>query len=257
MVVTKIRADLQYRASFFLFLTAQMLVTVGELAAIAVIFTNVDALAGWSVAEVALLYGLSSTSFGLGDLFASQVEYVSIHIKAGTFDGFLIRPLGPLLQLSAMEFAPRRVGRLIQPLVVLVIALGRVDVHWTPARILMVPIALAGGFLIYGAIWVLSASLSFWTVETQEIANSFTYGGNTLTSYPIDLFGPLQRRIVVFVVPLAFVAYLPAVYILDKPTLFDFPAAVAWLTPVVACALCALTWVIWRSAIQHYQSTGS
>ena len=83
---------------------------------IAAIFTNVDVLGGWSAAEVALLFGLSGVSFGLGDLLISPVENASIRIKAGTFDQFLIRPVGVLWQLCAVEFAARRLGRTIQPL---------------------------------------------------------------------------------------------------------------------------------------------
>ena len=90
---------------------------------IAAIFTQVSSLGGWSGMEVALLFGLSGVAFGLADLLISAVENASRHIKAGTFDLFLLRPLPPLVHLSASEFALRRVGRVIQPLVVLIGAL--------------------------------------------------------------------------------------------------------------------------------------
>jgi ABC-2 type transport system permease protein len=156
-----------------------------------------------------------------------------------------------------MEFAPRRLGRAIQPLVVLLIALTRVDVDWTVPHILLMPVTLVSGFAIYGAIWVLTSALAFWTVETQELANSFTYGGNTLASYPVDVFGGVLQRIVIFVVPIAFVAYLPAVELLDKPMPFDLPRWVAWLGPLVAALLVALARGVWRLALRHYRSTGS
>ena len=70
--------------------------------------------------EVALLFGLSGVAFGLADLLVSQVETASSHIKAGTFDLFLLRPMPTLLHLSASEFALRRIGRVLQPAVVLV-----------------------------------------------------------------------------------------------------------------------------------------
>jgi ABC-2 type transport system permease protein len=257
LVGARVRSDLQYRTSFFLFLAGQTLVTGVEFASIAVLFVRLQALAGWSIGEVAFLWALSSLAFGIGDLFISQVELVSVHIKAGTFDAFLVRPLGALLQLSAMEFAPRRLGRSIEPAIVLVVVITRLDVDWTPAHVLLVPLTLASGVAIYGSIWVLTSSLAFWTVETQEIANAFTYGGNTLTSYPIDVFGTVLRRIVVFVVPLAFVAYLPAVELLDKPMPFGLPRAVAWMGPLVAVIAVACARAVWKLAIRHYRSTGS
>ena len=257
LVGARLRSDLQYRTSFFLFLAGQTLVGGGEFAAIAVIFSQLHALAGWSIAEVAFLYALSGLAFGIGDLFISQVETASDHIKAGTFDKFLIRPLGTLLQLSATEFAPRRLGRSLQPVVVLAVVVPQLRVAWTPVHIALVPVTVATGVAIYGSIWVLSSSLAFWTVETQEIANSFTYGGNTLTSYPIDVFGSVLRRIVIFVVPLAFVAYLPAADLLDKPVPFGLPRATAWAGPFVAAVLVLLARAVWRTAVRHYRSTGS
>lgn len=257
LVAARIRADWQYRTSFLLFLLAQTGAAGFDFLSIAVIFGRIDLLAGWSVAQVAVLYGLSGLAFGIGDMFISQVETASQHIKAGTFDVFLLRPVGPLLQLSAMEFAPRRAGRLIQPAIVLAIALTRVHVHWTAANVAAVPVAIASGTLIFGAIWVLTSSLAFWTVETQEIASSFTYGGNTLASYPVDLFGTWLRRAVVFVVPIASVAYLPAAKLFGKPLPYGLPGWVGWSGPVVAVVLVALARFVWRLAVRHYRSTGS
>ncbi len=48
LVGARIRADLQYRTSFFLFLISQTLVAGLDLAVIAVLFTQVDSIAGWS-----------------------------------------------------------------------------------------------------------------------------------------------------------------------------------------------------------------
>jgi ABC-2 type transport system permease protein len=257
LVAARIRADLQYRTSFFLFLASQTLVAGLDLAVILVLFTQVSSIGGWSAPEVALLYGLAGTGFGLADLFASEVELASRHIKAGTFDLFLLRPAGALLQLCAAEFAPRRVGRIVQPLIVIVVVLGRVDVSWTPEKVLLIPVTILSGAVIFGAIWVITSSISFWTVETQEVANSFTYGGVTLSQYPIDVFGTWIRRIVTFVLPLAFVSYFPAAYLLDKPIPYGLPSSIALLTPLVALALVLVARAVWRLAIRHYRSTGS
>jgi viologen exporter family transport system permease protein len=258
LVGARVRADWQYRTSFLLYLAGQTVVACADFAVIAVIFTEVDQLAGWSATEVAFLYGVSGLAFGLGDLFVSPVELAADHIKAGTFDRFLIRPVGALWQLLATEFAARRVGRSGQPAIVLAIALARADsVHWTPAAAALVPLTIASGTIIYGSIWVLTSSFAFWTTETQQIAHSFTYGGSTLTAYPIDVLGAWMRRIATFVVPLASVAYLPAVRLFDKPMPLGLPRAVAWTGPIVAAATALAARALWRHGIRHYRSTGS
>jgi ABC-2 type transport system permease protein len=257
LVGARIRADWQYRTSFAFYLLGQILASTADLGAVALVFANVDALAGWSGEQVVFLFAASGLSFGLGDLFISPVENASIHIKAGTFDGFLIRPMGALWQLCASEFALRRAGRSVQPLVALVIVLSLLEVDWTPARMLLVPVTVLCGFVIFGAIWVLTSAIAFWTVETQEVANSFTYGGNQLTGYPIDVLGRWLRRIAVFGVPLASVAYLPGCELFDKPMPFDLPRWVAWTGPIVAIVIAGLARLVWTEAVRHYRSTGS
>jgi ABC-2 type transport system permease protein len=253
----KLRSDWQYRTSFFLLLLSQTVVAGLDLAVIAVLFGQVDALAGWSAVEVAMLYGISGVSFALGDLFVSQVELVSRHIKAGTFDRFLVRPIWPLLQLSATEFALRRAGRFLHPAIVLAIVIPKADIDWTAARAVMVPLAVVSGTVLFGAIWIITSSVAFWTVETQEVANAFTYGGSHLAQYPLDLLGAWLRRIATFVVPLAFAAYFPAAYVLGKPEPLGAPATIAFLAPVVALALALVARLVWGTAIRHYRSTGS
>jgi len=257
LIGARMRADWQYRTSFVLFLLGQALVAGLDFAVIAVIFSRVDVLAGWSALEVAVLYGTSGVSFGLGDLFVSQVERVATHIRAGTFDLFLLRPIGPLVQLSGAEFALRRIGRMVQPLVVLCIALPRVDVTWGLVEVALVPVTVLSGAVIFGAIWVLTSSVAFWLVDTQEVANAFTYGGSAVTAFPLDVLGGWLRRIVTFAVPLAFVSYVPVARLLGKPPPLGLPEPAAFAAPAVATVLALVARQVWRVAIRHHRSTGS
>ena len=256
LVGARIRADWQYRTSFVLFTLGQALITFLDFAAIAVIFGRVDRLAGWSLYEVAFLYGASGVAFGLADVFISAVERCSQRIKAGSFDRLLIRPLGPLLQLSAEEFAFRRLGKLAQATAVFVLATGALEIDWTVGRVVMIPVMIASGFAIFGALFVATSSIAFWTVETQEFANAFTYGGNFMTQYPLGVFAPWMRRLAM-VIGVAFVNYVPALYILDRDDDVGLPAFAPLLSPAVAVLLSAVSWWIWRTAIRHYRSTGS
>lgn len=257
LVGARIRADWQYRTSFFLFLLSQTVIATMDLAVVASIFSQVDSLAGWSGVEVALLFGLSGVPFGLADLTISQVETASSHIKAGTFDLFLLRPLPALLHLSASEFALRRLGRVVQPLVVLVVALVLAPIHWNLETVALLAVTLVSGTLIFGSVWVVTSSISFWTVESQEVANAFTYGGSLATSYPFDILGSWLRRILTFLVPLAFVAYLPAARLIGRDEPLGLPNGIAWATPVVALASVLVARAVWTLAVRHHRSTGS
>ena len=253
----RIRADWQYRTSFVGYTLTQGLITFLDFVQIAVIFGRVDDLAGWSVAEVAFLYGVSSVAFYLGDVFISQVERGPQRVRMGTFDALLIRPLGALFQLCADDFAFRRTGKLVQAVAVLVFAVAAVEVAWTPARLGVFVMMLVSGTVIFSSIWVITSSLAFWMVEGQEVMNGFTYGASLATQYPLQVMSRWVRWLFTFVVPGAFVNFFPALYVLGKPDPFGFPGWVRFASPGVALVLFVLARVAWLSAVRHYRSTGS
>lgn len=257
LVVAKIRSDWQYRASFVMFTISQFFITFMDFLAIRILFANVPRLAGWTLWEVAFLYGIAGITFFVCDVFVSQVEMASQHIRMGTFDRFLVRPLGPLFQLSTDEFAFRRFGKLLQATIVFLLATAGAGIDWTPGRLLMVPVALVSGSVIFGAIWVMSASVAFWLVDTEEAAHAVTYGGNYMSQYPLEIYGTWLRRFFTFVVPTAFIAYFPALYILGRNDPFGSPRWLQFSSPVVALAAFLVARAVWTLGVRHYRSTGS
>lgn len=250
------RGDLQYRSSLAMYSLGSILITGLDFAAIAILFVQVPALAGWSLAEVAFLYGTAGVSFRLADLAVGSVEKVSLLIRSGRFDALLLRPVGSLLQVVTDTFALRRVGTVVQPAAVLVLAVANLDVAWTGRNVALTATTVVAGAVIFGAIWVVTATIAFWTVEGREAANAVTYGGGFLTQYPLPIYGDVLRSLV-FVIPLAFVNYLPAVAILDKVDPLGAPEALRYAAPVVAIATVVVATWTWRFAVRHYRSTGS
>ncbi len=256
LVGARIRADWQYRTSFILFTFSQFLTELLGIVLIVVLFSNVDHLAGWSVAEVAFLYGTSTLAFALGDVFISEVEFVGHHIRRGSFDRFLLRPVGPLLLLCGQEFAFRRAGKAVQAALVLAVALAHVDVDWDLWRAAMVVQMVIVGFVIFGGIWVITSSVAFWVVEITEVANAFTYGGNFVSNYPFEIFGGWLRRLAT-VIPLAFISYQPALWVLGRTDPHGSPGWFRFAGPLVAVAVVLAARAVWLAGIRHYRSTGS
>jgi len=256
LVGARIRADWQYRTSFVLFTVSQFVASFLDIVVIVILFSNVDRLAGWSVAEVALLYGTSSLAFSLADVLVSEVEFVGHHVRHGSFDRFLLRPVSPLLLLCCLEFAFRRAGKVVQSVLVLGVALTQLPGEWTVARVAMVVDMVAVGFVLFGGIWVITSSVAFWAVEVREVANSFTYGGNFVTHYPLEIFSGWLRRLVT-IVPLAFVSYYPALWVLGRHDPHRSPGWFSFAGPAVALVVVLVARAVWASGIRHYRSTGS
>jgi ABC-2 type transport system permease protein len=253
----RLRSDLQYRVSFALFTLSQFTINALDFVAVLIVFSNVDSLKGWSVSEVAFLYGLGNLSFALGDMFVSAVENVQYHVREGSFDRLLLRPASPLVQVIADQFSLRRIGKVAEGLLVFGVGCSAVSIDWTPARIAMVFVALLSGATIFSGLWIMTSCLCFWWVDAREAANAVTYGGGFLAQYPLAVYGDVLRRVLAFAIPVAFANYFPAVYILGRNDRLGAPSWVPFVSPLVAVAVGLLASGVWRFAVRHYRSTGS
>ncbi|GGT91229.1 ABC transporter permease [Streptomyces lateritius] len=252
-----IRSTMTYRASFALTLFSSFTVTFFDFVVILLMFGQVRGLGGFSFPEVAFLYGTTSTSFGLADLTMGSLQRMGRRVRLGSLDTFLLRPVPVLAQVAADQFALRRLGRVLQGLLVLVWGLVLLDVEWTVLKVLLLPVMLVCGALIFSAVMVIGASALFWAQDAAEVTSSFTYGGNTLLQYPPSIFAQDLVRGVVYVVPLAFVNWVPALYILGRPAPAGVPAWTVFASPLVAVVCCVLAGLAWRAGLRSYRSTGS
>jgi ABC-2 type transport system permease protein len=256
LVRARVRAQLQYRTSFVLDVVSTALVSMLDFAVVLVLFHNVPQLGGWNLHEVALLYGIAGIAFAASDMLVGQLDGLSQMVRDGTFDLLLVRPRGTLLQVVTSDFAIRRVGRILQAAAVLVWALAAVHVDWTVGRVVMLPVAIICGTVIFASVWVVFSCVIFIVIDGREASSAFTYGGSALTQYPMTVYGPWLRRLLGFLVPLAFVAFEPALYILDKPDPFGLPDATRLASPLVALAAVGVAGLIWQAAVRRYRSAG-
>lgn len=257
LVGARLRAQMQYRLSLALEIAGNFLLGFIDFLAIAVIFSHLPRLGGWSLGEVAFLYGTSYLAFKLADLTVGHLDTLGQQVHTGQLDPLLVRPLGALFQVITADFSLRQVGGLLQGAVVLDLALTRVAIDWTPGRVLVVASMPVCGALIFASVWIAGHTLAFWTVRGGEAVNAVTYGGNMLTTYPLEIFGPWLRRLLAFAIPLAFVNYLPALYVLGKPDPFGLPPVLRFASPLVAVLALLVAGRIWTAGLRRYRSTGN
>lgn len=250
-----VRASLAYRASFAAMTLSSFLLTFLDFVAIGLMFHVIDRLGGFPLWQVALLYGASGVGIGLADILIGSVELIGQHIRMGTLDAMLVRPVPLLVQVCADRFALRRLGRISQAL--LVFAYGAWHVDWDPAKVAVALLMAVGATAIFFSLFVGVSCVQFWTHDASEVANAFTYGGNTMTQYPLTIFPAEIARSLTFLIPVAFTNWYSCLYLLDRPDPFGAPAWFALLPLPVGALMVALSLTVWRAGVRQYTSTGS
>lgn len=259
LVAAQLRSQMQYKVSFLLGAFAVFLGTVIDFLAILILFARFDSLGGWKLPEVALLYGLVNLPFALVHLLADGLEDFQSIVRPGAFDQILTRPRTALLQVLGSRFPLRQLGRLASAGLALGLALHWLDAvaRWGISEWAFMLLTVAGGMAFFSGVVLLSATACFWTVESIEVANIVTYGGTEMASYPMHIFAAWLRRTFTYILPLAFVNYYPALWLLGRQP----PAGLPDLSPFLALPVClwtlSLGLLAWRFGVRHYFSTGS
>lgn len=253
----QLRSAVSYRASFLVELFGNVGATVFDVVTVLVLFRVTPAIGGFSLREAVLIVGLSSAGFALADFAVGNVDRLKTYVRAGTLDAVLVRPLPALPQLLLMDLPVRKVLRVLFGFTVLGVAVAANRIDWTPGRVLLVVLAPVTAAVFFSSIFVLSASLAFWWVDSGEIGSAFTYGGRDFTSYPISVYGSWLRNLFAYALGFGFVAYQPALALLGRPDPLGLPAWAGFLSPLVAVGAAAIAAAVWRTGIRHYRSTGS
>ncbi len=252
-----LRSQLQYRASAVMQSIGIFVITSSEFVAILALFDRFGQIRGWRLPEVALFYGMISISWALCDAIARGFETFGTIVKAGDFDRMLLRPRSTVLQLLGFELTIRRIGRLVQGLAVLSYAIASLDIAWSVPRVLLLAGGIASTICVFLGLCILQATSAFWTTDTSEVWNAFTYGGVTMSQYPLPIYRSWFRKLFTFGIPLGCGNYLPGIAILGRADPLGTPAWAQWLAPLAGPVFLGVALVAFRLGTRYYRSTGS
>jgi len=252
LIAVQIRSQMQYPISFILDAFATGMATFISFITVALVLQRFDHIAGWKLGEVAFLFGSVETAFSGFD-----PDHFAFHIRLGRLDQLLLRPVNVTVQVLGSQFAMRRLGRVAQGVLVLVISFQLVDIQWTPAKIAFLPVVIFSMICFFGGLFITGSTITFWTIQRIEAVNIFTYGGTEMMSYPMSIYNDWMRRFFTYILPAIFLNYYPALYILDKPDPFGMPAFAPFLAPAAGLGLLLAALAFWNYGLAHYQSTGT
>lgn len=234
------------------------LLVASEAGGVAILLHRFDGIGGWTVAEVLLIHGIAQTGLGLAMLAAEPLEppEFSQLIREGRLDHALTRPLPPLLWVVATDVQVRNVGRVVAGASVAGGALVAVDVAVGPADLALVALAVVAMAITVGAVLVVGAAITMWTIEGTEVVNAFTYGGAVLAGWPLQIYSGALRFVFVWVVPVGLAVFVPALWILDRDGPPGAGRELLLFVPVGVGLTCGIATVAWRAGLARYRGAG-
>lgn len=249
-----IKSAMQYKKSFIIIAIGGFITTFLSIFGIYLLFQKFGVIKNWTFYDIALTFGISMFCHSFTEMFGRGFDLFSDMVRTGEFDRVLIRPRDTALQVACSNFELNKIGRFLQSILTLVIAICNINVEWNFYKALVLFFMILGGCAIFLGILIVKATFSFWTVDALEFMNIFSDGGKEMAQYPVNIYEDWFRFIFTFLLPFGLVNYYPLLFLLDKndsiPWFYGFFPLVAVLF-ILPCLL------FWRVGVRHYKSTGS
>ena len=243
---------MQHKTSFLLTAMGQFLVSFNVFLGVFFMMDRFHEVKGFTYGEVLLCFSIMLMAFTIAETVFRSLDTFDSLIRNGEFDRILLRPRNSLFLVLCSKMELTRFGRLLQALVMFVYGLHSSSVSWTFFRGITVVLMVLGGVAVFAAIYLIFASICFFTLEGLEFMNVFTDGAREYGKYPIGIYGKNLLTICTWIVPFALFQYYPLLYLTDKANevwyCFLPGAAFLFLVPAV---------LLWRFGMKRYQSAGS
>ena len=254
LAAASIRSQMQHRASFLMESIANFLASMTDILGIWVLVDRFHMIQGWTLQELALIYGVIHIGFAIAESTGRSFDKFSHMVQRGDFDRVLLRPLGTVFQVAVSHIQILKIGRLAQGLLVLVWGCAELHLSFFSVSTVVIALCIIGTACLFYGLFIIQATISFWTIETLELMNIATYGGRETGQFPMTLFPLGFRLFFTCVIPLACVAYYPIATLLQHET---FPLWMAMIAPCAGIIFLSLSCQFWRLGVRQYHSTGN
>ncbi len=247
-----IKAQAQYKSSFLLTLLGQFLGSFSAFIGIYFLMERFNKVEGFTFSQILLCFATVQLSISLAECFMRGFDAFSGLLSNGEFDRMMVRPRGLVFQVAASKIEFSRLGKLVQAIIVFAYALPASGIAWTAGRALTLLGMIAGGVSVFTGLFLIYASLCFFTTEGLEFINIFTDGGREFGSYPFVIYGKAILGFFTYVIPLALIQYYPLLYLLGMSQ-----NPLYMLLPLLGLVFLLPCYGIWRIGLRHYRSIGS
>lgn len=247
-----LKSELEYRASFIVSFLSQILVFFTYYFIILALFSKFDNIKGFTLYEVLLCFAIIQFGFSFNEVFARGVDKFDDLIVAGGFDRLLVRPKNLIVQVLCSNADFVKGSRLIQSIIVLIVALVNLNVKWSIYKVICLILMLIASSVLFFCIFLVAASYCFITIQGLEVRNVFTDGGKHMAQYPIGVFKKGFVFFFTFIIPYSFVNYLPLLYLIGKNNNLFYA-----FSPLIVFIYLIPSIIIFYMGVKRYAGCGS
>lgn len=244
---------MQSKVDFFMGLLGFLFTQIMGIVFLYLVFDQIPDLQGWSLDQLIFIYGFAQIPRGIDHLLTDNLWMVAYwYVIDGDFDRYMLRPMNLYFQVISEKLQPDALGELLVGIVLVSMSIIRGVVSMDLLHVLFFLVSVAAGAVIYTSVKLFFSSLAFWVKQSGPFLQ-VAYEMADFAKYPTEIYGRAVRFIITWVIPFAFVAYLPASYFMMRRS--------ALSTIGVECLIAAVFWCIsyglFMYGASRYESAGN
>lgn len=204
-----------YRANFLLGMFITLLGNLAFPLITILIYNSGAGFPGWSFHEVLLIQSVFTFSSGITGMCLNGMLWETMgHIKEGTYEIVLLKPLNPLLFLVCSNFEPESFGVIIGGTALFAVAVSNIEVASAAAVLTFILFFVCGCAVMTGFSMLMAATSFKWVANSRipEIFDSL----KTFGKYPLTIFPSVIRNAAAFIIPVGMIGFFPAEALLGR-----------------------------------------
>ena len=253
LVVQFFKVILQSKVDFFMGLLGFFFTQIFGMIFLYLVFQQIPNLKGWRLEQLIFIYGFAQIPRGIDHLFTDNIWLIAWrYVINGEFDRYMLRPMNVFFQVISEKLQPDAIGELLVGIGLTVYAVSKGIVLLDGLHIVMFVISILAGAVIYTSIKLFFASIAFW-IKISGPFLQVVYEMADFAKYPTEIYGKGIRFIITWVIPFAFVAYLPAKYFLVSGS----SMGIIGIECVIAVVFWVVAYALFQKGIRIYESAGN
>ena len=249
---TSLASELEYKTNVIIdFLTA-ILSLIGSIFLLTIFFQNAENIGGWKFEQALIIQGIYTILNGITNTwFNPNLTEIVKHIREGTLDFILLKPIDSQFSISFKKIAPSGFLEIIMGFFLLFYSLGINQININLGFLLLCLTTLFCSIAILYSIWFLISTTTIWFVKTWnaiEVLRSFLYVGR----FPLNSFSFSLRIFFSIFIPIAFITTIPSEVFLGLAKIWEI-----LLELVVSGIFLIVSRKFWLYALKSYTSASS
>lgn len=202
--------EMEYRGNFYLSIFEMFLVIGTSIGAVLIMFGHTTTINGWTLPQMIVLLGVYYViQGGVNLVFSPSFERLMEHVRVGTLDFHLLKPVNVQFLVSTRHLRVVRAADLVLGIGVVIFGLLQIGSEVGVGAALLFTLSLFFSVMLVYSLLLGLVTLAFWFVRVENLLAifwAFTEAGR----FPVDVY-PLWLRVSLStIVPIGIAVTAPA-----------------------------------------------